>query len=324
MTPRSFAPVSLSLVVALGALGALACGGKTLDVGEGPVDSGAARSDTSDGPRPGPSPDATPPPFDGPHLDGGEPETGGFEVGPADAPADAPPPDKAICADLAAAICTPATATCCATRSIGYDEARCRAAESSYCSYQIDFVKTGKLTYDGSQLAACKAAWTSGITACSVSWITWIALYAPCLQLFDGTTPPGGACSNDYECRSPAGGSAACDRTSHKCRAYLVVAEGAGCNFTGKEVRYCDRGFYCDTSSTTPTCTKQRALGDACDSPDDLSCGYDRVCSAGKCADGLPAGKTCTTNMECASWYCNAGKCSDSNVELADPSICSP
>jgi hypothetical protein len=247
---------------------------------------------------------------------------------PSDAPLDTAPPDPSICDGLAAAVCSSSTSTCCTSRGSHYDESSCKAAESSYCASQISLVKSGKLIYDPSQLDACKTAWSSEVSKCSMFFVDWVKSNSACQQLFNGTTAPGGACTYDYQCQAAAGGSAYCNTTSKKCVSYVIASAGAGCNFSGSTIHYCDDGYYCDVTSTTPTCQPQKSLGAACDGLDDLSCGYLNVCdSTSHCVLGKPAGAACTAAMECQSWSCDTtGKCTDPNIELGDPSsgLCSP
>lgn len=240
---------------------------------------------------------------------------------------DAAPPPESVCDELATAICSKATSACCTSHAASYDETACRDAELTYCSTERDWVLLGRLTYDASQLAACKAAWTKAVSSCSLGWIEWAKVYAPCAQLFNGVKASGDTCKYDIECHSPPLGRAYCDTSLKKCRTYDFVGVGKGCNFTGKDIHYCDEGLYCDTTSTTPTCTKEHALGAACDGASDISCGYGKVCKDLKCAVGLPPGSPCDEAvLECASWTCTGGKCAPNDVVLADPEagLCSP
>ena len=266
----------------------------------------------------GPGPDApfpdSPAPIDS-SVDGGV--DGATDTGPVIVP-------PSVCDKYAATICeAAATKACCDSQSVPYDKTGCTDSLTSYCRYQSDRVRTGKMTYDGSKLDECLAGWSKAMMACSLSWITFEKIYSPCSALFNGTTAAGSACKDDTDCKAPDGASASCDRTSKKCRVYDIVGKGAGCNYAGAVIHYCDLGLHCDVTSTTPTCATDSAIGAACDGPDDASCGWGNVCKSNKCAVGLAPGATCTLNTECASWYCNAGKCSDSNTTLAVPFICS-
>jgi hypothetical protein len=286
------------------------------DTGVGPGTDGGF-GDTSIKPPIDGSPlpvDSTPTPDDAPVIvDGGPPPVDG-----------GPLPSATVCDELAKAICGAPTKACCDSHKVPYDATGCEAAEKSYCETERTWVKSGRLTYDPSQLENCKSGWTKALTVCSVSWIDWFKYDQPCAHLFNGTIAVGDKCSYDIECLSPPGARGYCDPTSKRCRVYDFVGEGKGCNYTGKIVNYCDAGLYCDTTSTTPTCKKQLPLGSTCDGPDDFACGYGNVCKDLKCTVGLPAGSTCDASLlECASWSCDAGKCTDPNVELADPSICS-
>lgn len=273
-----------------------------------PVDDGSIRPDLG----PPPTDGIVPPPLDAmPPIDGG----------PADAVA---PPPPTVCSDLADAICTKDTAACCSTHGSTYVDSKCRDAEISYCNYELDWVASGRLTYDGSQLLACESAWRKAFALCGVFFIDWLKLYEPCTRVFNGTLAPGDTCTYDIECNSPPKGEGYCDPSTKKCKQYDVVGKGAGCNFTGKVIHYCDSGLYCDTTSTTPTCLPEKALGAACDGVDDLSCGYTHACVSGTCQKGLPVGAACdsASAIQCASWQCTSGKCTDPNVRLADPSVC--
>ncbi len=301
----------------------VACGGRVNpDLSADPDARADAGSDTST-PFEDSSvrPDLGPPPTDGivpPPLDGAPPP---FDIGPTDAIA---PPPPSICNDLADAICTKYTAACCSAHGTTYVDSKCRDAEISYCKYELDWVATGRLTYDGSQLASCEGAWTKAFATCGVFFVDWLKLYEPCTRVFNGVLKPGDACSYDIECMSPPKGEGYCDPTSKKCKQYDVVGKGAGCNFTGRVIHYCDAGLFCDTTSTTPTCLPEKPLGSACDGTDDLSCGYLHACVGGTCQKGLPAGAACDASaaIQCASWTCTGGKCTDPNVSLADASVC--
>jgi hypothetical protein len=297
------------------------CGGRVNPEAGSDIDSGTGSDAGLDSSvKPGPidgSPlptDVKPTPDDAPiFVDGGP------------TPADSGPiPSATVCDELAKAICGSATKACCDAHKVTYDAAGCEAAEKSYCETQRSWVKSGRLTYDPGQLGNCEAGWMKALTACSVNWIEWFQFNQPCAQLFNGTILAGDKCSYDIECYSPPGGRGYCDTDSNRCRVYDFVGPGKGCNFAGKTIHYCLPGLYCDTTSTTPTCQPQVPLGGTCDGPDDLSCGYNNVCKDGKCALGLPAGATCDPSaLECASWSCDGGTCTSTNVELADPSICS-
>jgi len=317
--------------VAVLAACAYACGGSvdTGDTTDSGTPSGDSSTDTTTPPFDSFGPDTAPPPFDGPldvtPTDSPLPDS----PPPTDASIDTAPPDPSICDGLAAAICSSSTGTCCTSRGATYDSSSCTAAETAYCTSQISLVKSGKLTYDPTQLDACKAAWTSEVAKCSLFYIDWVKANAPCNQLFNGTVAPGGACTYDYQCQAAPGGSAYCNTTSKKCVSYVVVPAGAGCNYAGTSIHYCDDGYYCDQTSTTPTCKAQQPLGSSCDGPDDTSCGYLNVCDAsGTCVAGAAAGTACTDSSTCSSWDCDptTKKCTDPNVELGDPSsgLCSP
>ncbi len=243
---------------------------------------------------------------------------------PLDVPKDSPPPTPKTCDTLVGAICGPDTATCCSKHSFTFGKSGCETAINYYCGSMVDAVKAGTATYDESYLAGCAKAWGTQMKMCDMDFITYTKLGFDCSQLFNGTKAPGDTCnpSGYAECKAPVGSSAYCDRSAKKCRVYTVVGKGAPCNFYGSSIHYCDLGLYCDLTSSTSVCQTAKKLGDACDGPDDFSCGLYNVCKDNKCTPGLGDGADCTVNSECASYQCDKGKCTDPNVTLAGPYIC--
>jgi hypothetical protein len=300
---------SLPLVLTL-----LACGGR--------VNPEAGADDTGTSEDSSAKVDSGPLPSDAPIFE--DVPTPGDAPFPTDGPAveDAPLPSSSVCDTLVKAICGPAK-SCCESKKVPFDFAGCESAERSYCEQQRTWTKTGRLTYDPSQLDNCVSGWSKALGVCSVDWIDWFHYDLACAHLFNGTIAVGDKCTYDIECNSPTGARGYCDTSSKRCRVYDFVGVGAGCNFSGKTVHYCEKGLFCDTTSTTPTCKKELPLGSTCDGPDDFSCGYHNVCKDNKCVVGLPAGAACdSTAFECSSWTCTSGKCTSNDVELADPSIC--
>ncbi len=180
----------------------------------------------------------------------------------------------------------------------------------------------GKTTYDGTYTDACAKAWAKNGSACGVPLVEWLKDYSACSHLFNGTTVAGGVCTRSTECKAGPGETSWCDEGSKRCRAYLVVGVGAPCNLAGSKVNLCDAGLTCDLTSFTPTCKKAIPVGGACSGPDSLECGLGYTCTGGKCAVGKGKGAKCTRDLECASWGCNVGTCSDPNATLASPYVC--
>jgi len=238
-------------------------------------------------------------------------------------------PDSGVidktCASMQDAQCTDATKKCCTSGGVTYDDLGCRDRAGLWCKTGFDAVIGGKAIYDPTQLAACNSAWTTLESTCSIPILTWVKTYAPCSRLFRGSTPAGGACSYAFECAPPtSGGFADCDASSKRCRTVEVITTvGASCNYFGAAAKYCDYGMTCDyVSGGAPTCKKATPVGGSCFGTSDTSCGLGYVCKSGKCAVGAGNGASCIYDLECASWSCTLGKCTDPNFEMANKSFC--
>ncbi|MGZ3421104.1 MAG: hypothetical protein ACXVEE_24735 [Polyangiales bacterium] len=241
-----------------------------------------------------------------------------------DTSTDSGPPITTVCDQFATATCTPAFQMCCTSKGLAWDDLGCSDVAKLYCDSSRDGVTAGKTVYDASYADACAAAWKSATTMCTLSLTDWIKNRVPCAQTFNGKTAPGGACTRDSDCHADAGEVAFCDNSSKRCRQYGVVPKGASCNYFGISPRICDTGLFCDyTTGAIPICKDATPLGGSCFGIDDQSCGLGNTCKSGKCAVGAPVGTTCTRDMECASWSCSVGKCTDPNVTLASKAFCS-
>jgi hypothetical protein len=229
-----------------------------------------------------------------------------------------------VCDKFATATCTPAFQMCCTSKGFTWDELGCTDVAKLFCDNSRDGVTAGKTVYDPTYADACAAAWKSAGSSCVLSLTDWIKNRVPCAQTFNGKTAPGGSCTRDSDCHADAGQVGICDNSSKKCRAYGVVGKGAACSYFGISPRLCDKNLYCDfTSGSIPTCKDATPLGGSCFGIDDQSCGLGNTCKAGKCAVGAPSGASCTRDLECASWSCSVGKCTDPNVTYASKAFCS-
>jgi hypothetical protein len=241
-----------------------------------------------------------------------------------DTSTDSGPPITTVCDDFATATCTPSFHMCCSSKGLAWDELGCTDVARLFCDSSRDGVTAGKTVYDPSYANACAAAWKSATTSCVLSLTDWIKNRVPCSQTFNGKTAAGGTCARDSDCHANAGSVGICDASSKKCRQYAVVGKGAACNYFGVSPRLCDKNLYCDfTTGAIPTCKDATPLGGSCFGVDDQSCGLGNTCKAGKCAVGAAVGASCTRDLECASWSCSVGKCTDPNVTLASKGLCS-
>jgi hypothetical protein len=241
---------------------------------------------------------------------------------------DSPPPSKATCTKMVAAMCSDKASACCTTAGFTWNGDGCNTNIDYYCNSLVDQVTLGRATYDESYLDACLAGWQANLTACEVDGLTSAKNQIPCTHLFNGTKKVGDTCSGKafVECEAPAGFGAYCDvrtgETTGKCRAYGFVGKDQACNFYGSTVRYCDTGLYCDLTSTTPTCKTAKTLGATCDGPDDFSCGIGASCNMNKCTALAGEGATCTRNEECASYSCVSSKCTKPDNAIVSAWLC--
>ncbi len=232
------------------------------------------------------------------------------------------PTAETTCKRLVAAMCSKATETCCTESGATFLPGWCNDVVMGYCTSRIDAVNAGRATYEADQLEACAKSYEAPSIACRAEFIPSVRAGSACAHLFNGTKEAGSDCTNGAECKAPPGGIAYCDAMAKKCRASMVVAEGATCNFVGSTLRYCDDGLYCDFSTSMAACRKELATGAACTSTNYIACGYSATCVDGKCGAGLPEGAACAENSECSSWTCAMGKCNPTLYPRVDKGLC--
>jgi hypothetical protein len=271
-------------------------------------------------------------------------ETGGSDAGadvlPSDsavdtsAPTDAitkpdsPPPTAETCKKFVATLCSSKTAACCGKAGMMWNPDGCNTSLDYYCNTLVDQVTLGRATFDGSYLDACLKGWDTDLGTCEIDGLASAKSQIPCTHLFNGTKKVGEVCTGktNVECEAPPGFGAYCEirtgETMGKCRAYGFVGKDQPCNFYGSTVRYCDTGLYCDLTSSTTTCKTAKALGAACDGPDDFSCGNGAGCRMNKCALLGAAGATCARNEDCASYVCDTGKCTKAANPVVSSFMC--
>ncbi len=249
----------------------------------------------------------------------------GLDTAPSDAPSDVPSdvPLGSVCDVIADASCGAEQRSCCTSRGVSFDELGCRDVAHSWCDQRVDAVSVGKATFDGAWLDACAAALRSLEGSCAPKLLTYLDQFVPCSQLFNGTKLPGTACTYHSDCHAQPDMTAFCDASTSRCRAYQIVGASERCNYFGSTIRYC-RGssLYCDYTVASPVCHAATALGGTCSGGLDASCGFGNTCKSGHCAVGAPSGTACAGDLECASWSCQTGKCSDPYVEFGTATYC--
>jgi hypothetical protein len=110
-------------------------------------------------------------------------------------------------------------------------------------------------------------------------------------------------------CRAPGGAGSPCDssddcRYSFACKGGTCIKTGVSDIAVGEPCRYlgCVQGAYCDFIEGV---CKSDAVGEPCS----YSCGRQRACFDGKCANKLPVGAECSVDEACESSNCSAGSC---------------
>jgi len=226
-----------------------------------------------------------------------------------------------VCAKMADVICTSPLETCCSSKSITYTSSGCKAALMAECALDVAAAKAGTEKFDPTKFDGCAAAYAALIGKCSFTGLEFIKQASACSALFNGTTPYGGACTRDSQCNAPAGAYANCNETGH-CDSIAVVGKDAACTYAGPAVRFCDAGLYCSSGTGTGTCRVAKPAGASCAGTWDSSCGFGNSCVTYRCAPGLGFGAACYDNLQCASWDCQANKCTDPMETIASPGLC--
>jgi hypothetical protein len=264
---------------------------------------------------------------DGTPYDGTTPPPDGSTDGITPPPDSPPPPPPVtldnVCSKMGDAMCTSPLESCCSAKSLAYDSTGCKDGIKFDCDLDVADVKAGKAKFDASKYDACMAAYGTMITKCSLPVLEFVKLAAVCSQLFVGSVPPGSPCTRDSQCAAPVGAWGNCNG-SGVCETDAVVGKDASCTSAGVNKRFCDTGLYCSGTGGPSTCKPAKPLGGSCAGPwESYTCGFGNTCNLNKCAPGAAEGTFCTDNLACASWSCSFGRCTDPNVTVASPGLCS-
>ena len=218
-----------------------------------------------------------------------------------------------------------AIAPCCAGIGYRYDAATCRSVYAALAKVN----DTQAIQFDPAAAAACLKAFQSNIPACGAKGPS------ECSSVYAGTLQPGTACSNDGECRQPAGAKAECDVTDSVCvtltqgklgdacdQTCMSAAEAAGVAFCSMAMvtQYpnapyahvaCDRAAGLTCSVTSAHCEALSIVGAACTS--DSTCVVGAYCetagtTSGTCKSRPAVGQPCgSTAQQCAMGaYCDS------------------
>jgi hypothetical protein len=299
----------------------VACGGASnAALFEEPA--GGADASTTDGATPGADTGS-------PAADTGAPAADTGSAVPDSGTDTAPPPSvtlDTVCPKVADAYCTGTLESCCKTEGLAWNEAGCRAAISAVCDARVKAVKEGKATFNPAALSQCANAWKSMTGRCELPVLDYVKNQAFCSQLFVGTVPPAGACTESSQCKVAVGAVPDCSMS--RCQTTTVSDKDQPCAYTGAVRAFCDYGLACQFSSgATGTCKAAKGVGASCSSS--LECGFGFICDrpglggSGKCAAGDPAGSPCFSGDRCASGQCLSGRCTDTNVAVVSSFLCS-
>jgi hypothetical protein len=151
-----------------------------------------------------------------------------------------------------------------------------------------------------------------------------VKTYGVCYELLNGTIAAGsGFCSDANECKAGPTALPSCSGTG-TCSDFIIVGKDQPCNYEGAVKHFCDYGLYCPFTGGATKCLAAKSLGSGgCSGGSDPSCGWGNRCDGtNHCAPGLPMGSSCSGDLQCASWGCTSGKCTDPNVQMAVPTTC--
>jgi hypothetical protein len=214
-----------------------------------------------------------------------------------------------------------------------------RCATSPVGGTRTDFIATCKATV-AAPGSGVNDTWISGC-ADAVSATTSCALNAlPACKAQPGKLADGSACGSDIQCASgdckttSSGNGPSCGTcakvakegeacnvapdnlgcgpdlkcANQVCVKSVSIPAGGACSFTGGAGYNCVSGTVCNaplTPNATGICAPLPKKGEACT----LVCDTGLTCTAGKCADKLDVGATCTSSDNCKSGlYCDGTK----------------
>lgn len=159
---------------------------------------------------------------------------------------------------------------------------------------RVAVIARGDAILDRAAVAEC-LAYLASFEGCFEN-LDWVWRRPPCIDMLEGTRPPGSACATDGDWCDPSG---YCDPCTTVCtRRWLL---GESCEGRG----WCAHGLQCDEGVCRPIDTDHsRALGEPCV--------YDEECPVGALCtpDGCSALPTATELGEpCfAGWWCSEGQ----------------
>jgi hypothetical protein len=162
-----------------------------------------------------------------------------------------------ICVEMATRYCRQ-NQPCCQRTEWGFDPGKCEASFMRFCSDGLEALQAGKVTLHGEKLYECVARAQPFIDRCFLETPSeragLIAAFAPCLQIFRGVVPPGGACTTFIECQ-PGLQTELTSCRDGTCARELKLTMDAACDPSAPT---CTDGLMCDFGSRTCVGDSQR------------------------------------------------------------------
>ncbi len=185
---------------------------------------------------------------------------------------------------------------CCGRFALPYSKSHCEYAIRLAVIDAGGLSSREALTYSDGAAARCLLEVEALMAGC-VMWQDYRPL--SCRAVYSGAVEPGGACSQEDDCRDPAGGAGACLTSAGQpghCTALRPSSEGGLCQTTcalAGGVLLCDPEVDPGAPETS-----------FCLQEDNLFCG-----AAGTCAKLGGRGAPCRTSVECqGGLWCNTEK----------------
>ncbi|MCB9730839.1 MAG: hypothetical protein H6746_20375 [Deltaproteobacteria bacterium] len=198
-----------------------------------------------------------------------------------------------VCAQVAEALCEPAS-VCCASTPGGSGDA-CRASVRGQCEDAATAEETalaaGQAFVSQPALTECLAAYEAAGGECRV--VDSATQSGVCRSIFQDAAKAGEPCESGVGDLRCAGGEGICfpEPTGTTCRLY--AAPGQACAEAP-----CPPWLLCLPASGGLVCDAPRDVGGACTA--DVHCAPGLRCQDGLCAPGIAQGEACKKSFDCA------------------------
>ncbi|HWP07697.1 MAG TPA: hypothetical protein VNN72_18225 [Polyangiaceae bacterium] len=254
----------------------------------------------------------------------------GGKSGTTSVPSGTPVASNGFAQKFASSFCE-AIGPCCMRGGFAYTQSTCTGAAQAYLEALVsEALRYPGVSYNEAAAGDCIAAYAAAARACTDPTLLE-GDNNPCGNIFKGTIPVGGHCSQDRECIQSEDAYVQCDAgvcTSDPdgfvsvgdVHAHLGEACGASCARDGSSTscsymgtsannKGCweEDGLYC---SDAGVCASVPKLGEACP---DYACATDSYCGGSVCVASIASGP-CPSYIECLhTSYC------DSDTQMCIP-----